>query len=487
MHNTSQTGGERCDLLIHGGSVFDGSGNPATSASVAIVGDRILAVGQLDGWRADQTVDATGLAVAPGFIDAHTHDDRAVLSSPDMTAKVSQGVTTVIGGNCGVSLAPLVDTAPTPPLNLLGDQAWFRYPTMRAYMDAVDAAPAAVNIAMLVGHSTLRVGTMDRVDRGATAAEIEHMGTLVDEAMAAGCVGFSTGLAYPTAIAAPTEEVVALTARAAAHGGLYATHMRNEENELSESVDETVHIGKAATARVVISHHKACGRANWGRTAQTLKQIERANAGGQVVDLDVYPYVASSTVLLPHFVRRAESVMVTWSKSHPEENGNDLEEIRARWGLSLDETIDRLQPAGAIYFQLHEDDLQRVLKYPGSMVGSDGLPHDEHPHPRLWGTFPRVLGHYVRELNLMPLAEAVYKMTGLTARVFGLEDRGVLREGAYADIVVFNPETVIDRGTFADPAQPSAGIETVFVNGAAVWSNGSSTPARPGRTLRRGA
>jgi N-acyl-D-amino-acid deacylase len=475
---------DSCDLLITGGTVIDGTGAARRVADVAITGNRIVGVGDLGNCQAAERVNATGLMVTPGFIDAHTHDDRAVLVDRPMAAKVSQGVTSVIAGNCGISLAPLAHKEPPPPLNLLGDASCF-FSSMHAYMDAVDAHPSAVNVAILVGHSTLRVAVMDSVDRPARADEIEQMGVLLDEAMEAGAIGLSTGLAYPTAKSAPTDEVVALTERAARHGGLYATHMRDEENFVTESVDETVTIGERAEARVVISHHKACGRANWGRTRETLRQIDAANDNGVQVDFDVYPYVASSTVLLEVFVHRAERVLVTWSHAHPEVKGQDLEDIRAGWDCSLSEAIERLQPAGAIYFQMDEDDLQRVLRHPGSMVGSDGLPHDEHPHPRLWGTFPRVLGHYSRDIGLFDLETAVHKMTGLTARVFGLTDRGVIRAGAFADITIFDADTVIDAGDFNNPTVPARGIEKVFVNGACVWRDRATTDERPGRMLRR--
>jgi N-acyl-D-amino-acid deacylase len=474
-----------CDLLIRNALVFDGTGGAAIRGDVAVSGDRIVSVGSLSNWSATTTVDAKGLALAPGFIDAHTHDDRAVLSSPDMTAKVSQGVTSVIGGNCGISLAPLKYIDPPPPLNLLGDQTWFRFETMAEYMAEVDNHPPAVNIAMLVGHSTLRAAVMDSLDRPATEGEIEQMSKLLDEAMEAGCVGLSTGLAYPTAINAPTEEVITLARRAAQHGGLYATHMRDEEDGVVESVDETVRIGTEADAPVVISHHKACGRNNWGRTVETLARIDAANDAGKTVDFDVYPYIASSTVLLHAFIDRAEKVLITWSESHPEMAGEDLMDIVKRWDCTRDEAVDRLQPAGAIYFQMDEEDLQRVLAHPASMVGSDGLPHDRRPHPRLWGTFPRVLGHYSRELGLFPLETAIHKMTGLTARVFGLLDRGIIAPGNYADLVLFDPETVLDKASFEEPTALSAGIHQVYVNGDCVWNDSASTGARPGKMLRR--
>ena len=250
---------ESCDLLISGGTVIDGTGADRFSADVAVRDGRIAGIGDLAGMSARQTVSARGLVVAPGFIDAHTHDDRLVLSDPDMTPKVSQGVTTVVGGNCGVSLAPFVGDPP-PPLNLLGERDWYRFPSFAAYGAAVDAAPPACNIAMLCGHSALRAATMDRLDRPATDDEIARMGDLLDEALDSGAIGMSTGLAYPPAINAPTGEVVSLAARMAEAGGIYATHMRNEKEHVVRSVEETVEIGRRAGVEVVISHHKATGR-----------------------------------------------------------------------------------------------------------------------------------------------------------------------------------------------------------------------------------
>jgi len=234
----------------------------------------------------------------------------------------------------------------------------------------------------------------------------------------------------------------------------------------------------------VISHHKTTGVANFGRTAETLTKIEAAMQG-QEVGLDVYPYIASSTVLRTQRIEDALKVLITWSKGAPEQAGRELTDIARDWGVDILEAAARLQPAGAIYWMMDEADVQRVLAFEHSMIGSDGLPHDSHPHPRLWGTFPRVLGHYSRELGLFGLEEAVRKMTGLSAARFGLSGRGVVREGAYADLTVFDPATVIDRATFANPMQPAAGIAHVVVNGRAVWSAGKATGDRPGRALRR--
>ena len=473
-----------CDLLIEGGILMDGSGDERVRADIAIRGDRISQVGDLKGMQANARMDATGLVVAPGFIDAHTHDDRAVMSTPHMTPKLSQGVTTVVTGNCGISLAPLTNREPPPPLNLLGGRDWYRYASMGEYMAEVEASPPAINLAPLVGHTTLRVATMSRLDRPAEDKEIDAMGALLDEALEAGCIGMSTGLAYAPAIAAPTDEVVALAERLQPYGGVFTTHMRNESDRVLESVAETLEIGQRAGVSVVISHHKCCGRKNYGLTKKTLAAIHEARAH-QTVDLDVYPYIASSTVLIAESVASSERVLVTWSTPHPECAGRDFADIRAEWGVSIPEAIERLQPAGAIYYQMDEQDLRRVLAFEDTMIGSDGLPHDEFPHPRLWGTFPRVLGHYSRDVGLFSLEQAIRRMTAVPARVFGLTDRGVVREQAYADLVLLDPDTVIDSANFESPKQHAAGIREVIVNGMPVWHQNAWSGGRPGRILRR--
>ena len=474
-----------CDVLVKGGMVIDGSGDGRRRADVAVTGDRITALGDLEEFHAGTVIDATGLIVAPGFIDAHTHDDIAVLSGPDMTNKISQGVTTVVAGNCGVSIAPLTPLGdPPPPMNLLGGHADYAFPTMADYVAAVDAEPPALNVAMLTGHSTLRVGAMDNLARAASDDEITRMGECLDEALDAGAIGFSTGLAYPTAIDAPAAEVTALVKRLEAVGGVYTTHMRDEGDHVIEAIKESLETAREAGVRVVISHHKCSGTRNFGRTRETLALIEAAQAG-QTVDMDVYPYIASSTVLLPDFMEDCPRVLITWSESFPEQAGRDIADIAHEWGCSRAEAAERLLPAGAIYFQMDEDDLRRVLRFPNAMIGSDGLPHDEKPHPRLWGTFPRVLGHYSRDVGLFPLEEAVHRMTGVTANVFGLEDRGTLATGAYADITLFDEDTVIDVADYSEPKRPATGIELVMVNGRTVWRQGEWTGNRPGRLHRR--
>ena len=473
------------DYILRGGEVIDGSGGPRFRADVAIAGDRIAEIGAVGRAAGAREIDVTGRIVAPGFIDVHTHDDRALFATPQMAAKASQGVTTVVTGNCGISLAPLtIDYAPPPPLDLIGEAADYRYGRFADYLAALDRSPAALNAACLVGHSTLRVGAMSALDRPAEPHELTRMGEFLQEALDAGAVGMSSGLAYAPAEHAPPSEIEALAALLRPAAALYTTHMRNEGSGVLDSLAESFAVGRAAGVPVVISHHKTIGRDNFGRTGETLPVIAAAIAK-QEVGLDAYPYIASSTVLSAGQAERASKVLVTWSKSAPEQAGRELAAIAAAWGVSVKDAVDRLQPAGAIYWMMDEPDVQRVLRFPHTMIGSDGLPHDFHPHPRLWGTFPRVLGHYCRDLGLFGLEEAVRKMTGLPAARFGLSGRGAIVAGAWADLTVFDPATVIDRATFEVPTTPAAGIEHVFVNGRPVWAAGKPSGERPGRVLRR--
>jgi N-acyl-D-amino-acid deacylase len=474
------------DLVFRNAALVDGTGAAAARGDLAVHGGRIAMLGAVPHGAARVEIDIGGKVLAPGFIDVHTHDDRALLANPSMAMKASQGVTTVVVGNCGVSLAPLVldGRAPPPPLDLLGAPADFRYRRFAEYLEALDAAPAAINAACLVGHSTLRVGTMGALDRAATADEIAAMKARLGEALDAGAVGLSSGLFYAPASAAPPAELETLAELLRPAGAVYTTHMRDEGEHVLDSLDETFAVGAKAGIPVVVSHHKVTGRPNFGRSRETLPKIAATQAH-QHVGLDAYPYPASSTVLRPMMVERSEKTLITWSVPHPEASGRDLAELAREWDLPIVEAAERLQPAGAIYFMMDEADLQRILAFPSTMIGSDGLPHDAHPHPRLWGTFPRVLGRYAREVGLFPLEEAVRKMTGLPAAEFGLKDRGRLEAGFAADLVVFDPATVIDRATFEHPTEAAAGIEMVLVGGTPVWRAGRATGARPGRALRR--
>ena len=471
------------DLVIRDATVIDGTRAPRFAGDIAIRDGRIAAIGRVDE-KAKNEINARGKIAAPGFIDAHTHDDRLMLSSPDMAPKVSQGVTTVVAGNCGISLAPAPKGMRAPvavPLDLLDDEGgWFRYKTFKEYVDALRSQPAATNCALLVGHSMLRVQTMDSTSRPATREEIKNMRAMVEEAMEAGAVGLSTGLYYEPANAAPTEEVIELCRPLAERNGIYCTHMRNEGEHILDSLEETFQFGREANVPVVISHHKVAGKPNHGRSAETLPVIAKAMRE-QRVALDCYPYHASSTILSASRVANATKVLVTWSKPHPEAAGMDLEEIKNKLNLSVEDLL----PAGAIYFSMDEKDVQRILAFEPTMIGSDGLPHDAAPHPRLWGTFPRVLGHYSRTVGLFPLETAIHKMTGLTARTFGLTDRGVLAKGYAADIVIFSAEEVDEAASFSKPIQAAKGIDTVLVNGETVWRDGRPSGARPGRVLSR--
>jgi N-acyl-D-amino-acid deacylase len=346
--------------------------------------------------------------------------------------------------------------------------------------------PPATNCALLVGHTMLRVQTMQDLEKSASSREIGAMQELVEEALAAGAIGVSTGLYYEPARAAPTEEVIEVCRPLAARNGLYVTHMRDEADRVVDSLEETFRIGRELGVPVVVSHHKVVGRPNHGRSPETLAFIEKAMRS-QKIGLDCYPYCASSTILSVSRVGPASKVLVTWSKPHPEFSGFDLNDIAKKLGLGIKETVEKLLPAGAIYFSMDEQDVQRILSFEHTMIGSDGLPHDAAPHPRLWGTFPRVLGFYSRNLNLFPLETAVYKMTGLTAKTFGLADRGVLKEGFAADITIFDAEHVDETATFEKSKQPAKGIDAVIVNGALVWRDGRPTGARPGRVLSRAA
>jgi N-acyl-D-amino-acid deacylase len=476
-----------CNTLIRNVVLIDGSGGHPELADVALRDGRIAAigaVGSLGAWRPVQSVDGSGKVLSPGFIDVHTHDDTNVIRTPAMLPKLSQGVTTVIVGNCGLSAAPVtLRGAPPDPMNLLGSAQAFAYPTFAAYVAAVNAAQPAVNVAALVGHTALRSNHLDRLDRAATDAEIEQMRAQLREALQHGALGLSTGLAYGSAFSAPTEEVLALAEPLAEFGALYTTHLRSEFADILEAMDEAFRIGRHARVPVVISHMKCAGVENWGRSAEVLAALENAQSS-QAVGCDCYPYTASSSTLDLKQVDPSIEIQVTWCDPHPEMSGKKLTDIAAAWGLGLIDAARRLQPAGAVYHNMQADDVRRILSHPATVVGSDGLPNDPLPHPRLWGAFPRVLGYYCREQQLFPLTVAVRKMTGLSAERFGLARRGYVRVGYWADLVLFDAGTVRDTATFADPMQAADGIEMVWVNGVLSYRGGAHKAglgARAGR------
>jgi N-acyl-D-amino-acid deacylase len=477
----------RCDLILRDATIFDGTGAARFTGDVAVSGGRIAGVGDLGALSADREIIATGRAVAPGFIDAHTHDDRAVLCGPAcISCKISQGVTTVVVGNCGVSLSPArFKAAPPPPLDLIGAEGWWRFDSFGDYAQELARRGSEVNTMALVGHQTLRVEAMEGdVARPAKDAEIAKMRERLKQSLAEGASGFSTGLWYPPAMHATTEEVIAIAEPLRATGGLYVTHMRDEGERILAAIEETLLIGRRVGVPVHISHHKCSLPENFGRSIQTLPLLE-AYARTQDVAFDVYPYPASSTALMPERLREDVPVMITWSVPHPEMAGKMLSDIARGWNTDIVEAARRLLPAGQISFAMDEEDVRRILAHPMSVVGSDGIPHDAHPHPRLWGSFARVLGHYVRDVGLFPLETAIHKMTGRTAALFGIADRGVLREGAHADLVLFDPQRIRDRATFTEPTLPAEGIEEVWVNGVPVFAAGEATGEKPGRLVTR--
>ncbi len=480
--------------LLEGGLVIDGSGGPSWPGDVLLVGDRIARLGEglrqrlPDGMALAEVavVDCRGQVIAPGFIDAHTHDDAIVLRDPAYLPKISQGITTLVTGNCGISLAPYVTDTARPPLNLLG-AASFRYPTMRAYRDAVKAAQPALNVAALVGHTTLRFATMGDLTRPAGADERMRMAGLLEACMDDGAFGLSSGLFYEEAHAAPADEVTDLARVVARHGGVYATHLRSEMAQIIEAIHEAGDTAFEAGLPLVISHHKCAGPANWGRTRETLPLVE-ALAARQPIAMDVYPYVAGSTVLREDLVDGVIDVLLTWSDAYPEVTGRMLADVAEEWGVDQKAACRRLMPGGACYFQMSEEDVERVIAHPLTMIGSDGLPHDRHPHPRLWGAFPRVFARYWRERRLFTLEQAVHKMSGMTARNFRIADRGLLKVGAMADVVVFDPLRITDTATYDHPVSASLGITAVFVNGRLAYRGSEPRVlACAGRMLSRGS
>lgn len=475
----------QADFIVAGATLIDGSGGPATGGDLAVRAGRIAAVGSFAHPAGVPVIDGRGQVLAPGFIDSHTHDDGYLLAHPDMLPKVSQGITTVVTGNCGISLAPLARTQIPQPLDLLGPPALFRFGTFRAWMDALRDTPAAVNVIPLVGHTTLRVAVMDDTSRAANEAERAAMRDLMQEALDAGAFGVSTGTFYPPASAAPTDEIVDVCQPLRGRAGIYATHLRDEADHIVPAIEEALHIGRKIDCRVVFSHHKLAGERNHGRTRETLDLISRA-AASQPVCLDCHPYPATSTMLRLDRARLASRTMITWSKGYPEATGRDFSEVMAELGLDDEAAVARLAPAGAIYFLMDPADVKRIFAHPLTMVGSDGLPFDPHPHPRQWGTFTNVLRTMVREQNLLSLETAIHKMTGLAATQYGVAGRGLLRQGYHADLVLFDPATVTDAATFSAPIQASRGIHAVWVNGRQVWDGERTGAERPGQVLTPG-
>ena len=486
------------DCIIREAAIYDGSGAPPATADVAIEGDRIAAVGAVAG-SARETLDGRGLALAPGFIDVHTHDDFAALVHQGMAFKLTGGVTTCVVGNCGFGAAPHAAAAVMaktlhPNLSL---PEWQGY---AGYMRRLEAHPPGVNIGVLVGHGTARLAAMRLENRAPAPAEMAAMKAILAEGLEAGALGLSSGLVYDPGRFAATEELVELASLMRGTGALYATHMRDESTGLLDSVREAIAIGSRAGVPVQISHHKASGRTAWGLVRESLKLIEEAQRRGQNVHADQYPYTAGSTILSAVYrdgrLRGAigdlgpEDVVIASTASHPDWEGRSLAQLGAAMHCTPEQAAERVLAADAgvtvILHAMSEEDVRTVMRHPSTMIGSDGIPTLEgKPHPRLYGTFARVLGRYAREEKLFSMAEAVHRMTGFAAAKFGLRDRGAIRVGACADLVLFDPATIIDRGTFEDPKRAPEGIRCVFVNGVKAVDAGRITGQRAGRVLRR--
>ncbi|HUF94148.1 MAG TPA: D-aminoacylase [Candidatus Limnocylindria bacterium] len=526
------------DLKIEGATVVDGTGTSGGRADVGVRDETIVAVGDLSRESAGSSLHAAGKVLAPGFIDMHSHSDWALWGNRRAESKIRQGVTTEVVGNCGFSPAPVSDEfleAARQFALRLPRALDFRWRSMRDYLRAFDGEGTALNVVQLVGHGTLRVAAMGFARRAPAAAELTRMQKLMADAMDDGAWGLSTGLIYAPGSYATTDEIVEVAAVAARHRGFYASHIRGEGATLLEAVAEAIEIGRRADMPVQVSHVKAAGRPNWGKVAEALALIDAAAADGLDVMADVYPYTASSTslrTLLPDWALegglsamtdrlrdpatrarlRAEieqpaggqslparvgwdNIMVSSCTQRPDAEGRRVTEIAAARGVdpveaAFDLLVDEGGRGSMILFQLDERDVRRALVHPRVMIGSDGYalaPTGElgggTPHPRSYGTFPRVLGEYAREQRLLSLSQAVHKMTGMPAGRLGLRDRGVIRAGAKADLVVFDARRVADTATYERPARYPEGIEHVVVNGRFVIKSGEHTGSLPGKVL----
>jgi N-acyl-D-amino-acid deacylase len=471
-------------IIILGATLIDGSGRaPIKDSAVVIEGDRIVAVGRRGQVKipADaRVIDARGMVVSPGFIDAHNHSDRGFTSDPTAASQVSQGITTVVIGQDGGSALPIGE-----------------------YLTSLDKNPIALNVLTFVGHATVRSQVMgEDTNRHATPAEVEKMRQLVEQAMRDGAVGLSSGLEYETGKPASTEEMVALAKAASAYGGMYISHIRDEADKTFEALEEAIQIGREARLPVQISHIKLGSVAVWGRAGEAVALINRARASGQDVTADCYPYDAwSSTirVLIPSGrhddpvdvargladVGGPANITIVSCRAHPDYEFKNMDEISKREGISpvdLYMKIVRDGGAGVVCHSMKDPDISTFYRQPWVMVSSDGGIGSRHP--RGAGTYPRVLGRYVRELHWLTLPQAIRKMTSLPAQRFKLSDRGLIRAGLKADLVIFDPNKIIDRATFQAPELTADGVSRVFVNGTEVWSNGKATGNRPGRALR---
>ena len=534
------------DLIIRNGKIIDGAGNPWYAGDLAISEGKIAEIGRLSGERVDKTIDARGLVVSPGFVDAHSHADDVSLVFPELLSTVMQGITTVVAGMCGSSLAPinpaLKDEIEKRERASLPAGVDFKitWSSFDEYLKREEALKLGTNMAHMVGHGAVRVAGMGFDARPPNSEELKRMRQLTAEAMEAGAYGISTGLIYPPGVFAKTDEIVELAKVAAQYNGVYASHIRGEGATLLKAVEEAITIGERAGLPVHIAHHKAASREVWGKSVETLRMMEDARGRGVDVSFDQYPYPAGATSLVTLFppwvhdggmekllgrlsdpetrkrIRRDmetglegwenfsgdigwENVFVTHvrTEENREVEGKNLAEITKMRGEPDEFTalyklvLEEEGAAGMIVFSMNHEDIRRIMQSHLQMVGTDSLSASPtgamsygKPHPRYYGTYPRILGRYVKEGTLR-IEEAIRKMTSFPAQRFGLLDRGLIRPGMCADVTVFNPETVIDKATFEDPHQYPEGIEYVIVNGTVTVEKGKFTGSLGGKTLRK--
>jgi N-acyl-D-amino-acid deacylase len=535
------------DLVIRDGRIIDGTANPFYIADVGVKDGKIYAIGKLGEYSISNTIDASGCIVSPGFIDAHSHGDSNILIYRDMENLVHQGITTIVAGQCGNSPAPLSDLIREDAQNRTnaglpeGYELELNWSTFEEYLGKVEKENLGVNVAHLVGHGTIRAAAMGYEARPPSIGEMEEMKKLTAEAMKSGAYGLSTGLIYPPGIYAETEEIIELAKVVSEFGGIYASHIRGEGKSLMKALNEALRVGKEAALPVQISHHKIASKSMWGLSVQTLELFEKARKEGLDVTFDQYPYIAGSTGLItclppwahdggkekalerlrnPELRRQMRKDIVEgiegwenfagelgWenvyvSSVRSEENkpleGLNMRQIKDHRGTQDEFTalyellLEEDGAAGMVIFYGDEEDVKRIMAHPLQMVGTDaGCCNIEgpfsrgKPHPRHYGTYPRVLGRYVREERVLSWAEAIRKMSSFPAQRYGIRDRGILLPGYWADITIFNPKTIIDKATFKDPHKYPDGIPYVIVNGTVTIEEGNYTGIRQGKTLRK--
>ena len=523
------------DLLIKNGKVISGAGNPWYLADVAVKDGVIVRIGHIDNAGAERTIDAAGLFVAPGFIDGHSHSDLFLLANPKAEQKIMQGITTENIGLDGLSVAPINETdipdwrthlsglAGNPPLN-------WKWRSLADHLDAVDESKPSINVSSYVGLGAVRLKVMGMTTRPATPEEIERMKREIAEAMEQGARGVSTGLIYPPCVYQSKEEMAALCQAAAQYGGIFDVHLRSESDNLLEAIDEVVDIGRRSGIAVHITHFKSMGRDNWGKAGAALEKIDRLRTEGLDITLAQYPYTAGSTmlhaILPPWFHAEGPEKMidrlannrrsvkeaiyenfdwenynrkVEWedifissveSEANKKYEGKHLIAIASEMGLTdpvdaaCNLLVDEKLAVGMVTFCMSEEDVIEIMKHPTVCFITDGLLGGAKPHPRVYGSMPRILGRYVREKRVLSLEEAVRKMTSASAQRLGLRGKGLIEENYDADITIFNAETVIDKATYEEPRQFPEGISFVIVNGEVVVENGRHTGASPGKTIR---